>query len=169
MQPFVSRLLLLFLLLLPAACGAPRPAAYSPPVYGRGSVVAVWDLEDMSVESGPVLEEMGGMLTARVMDTLQRGGYVLVERQKLLLALEELHIGSSSLASEGSRLEIGRIVGARLMVFGGFQRVGEQLRIDLRMVEVRSGAVIRTAEQTTRAADVSGWLKAADRAAAGLL
>ncbi len=162
------RLLVLCFLLLPSGCAGP-PKAYTPPVYSRGAVVAVWELENMSVESSPLLDEIGEMLTARVIDTLQQGGYVLIERQKLLLALEELNIGSSALAGERSRLEVGRIIGAQLMVFGGYQRVGEQLRIDLRMVEVETGAVVRTADKTTRAADVSGWLDAAASAAAGLL
>jgi len=73
------------------------------------------------------------------------------------------------LADETTRLELGKILGAQLMVFGGYQQVGEQFRIDLRMIAVESGAVVRTGEKTIHTTDASGWLKAAEDAAAGIL
>lgn len=142
-------LLLLFFL---ASCASEK-TIYQPREYGAGSVVAVWDLEDLSITPHPALTDMQEFLTAQVIETLRdTGGYQLVERQKLLLALEELHLGSSNLASDSSRLRVGQIIGAQLMVFGGYQLIGEQLRIDLRMIEVESGVVVKTAEQTTTAA-----------------
>lgn len=142
----------------------------SPRSYGEGSVVAVWDLEDMSVTAHPVLGEMQEFIAARISETLSStGGYELVERQKLILALEELSLGSSTLASESSRLEIGRVLGARLMVFGGYQLIGKQFRVDLRMVDVESGVVLRAAESTVVSADMEGWLHAAEEAAGQLI
>lgn len=161
--------ILLFLLLFLPSCAAEQ-APYEVMEYGAGSIVAVWDLEDLSVTSHPLLSDMQEFLTAKIIETLKiRGGYELVERQKLLLALEELSIGSSELASESSRLKVGQILGVQLMVFGGYQLSGEQLRIDLRMIEVASGVVIKAAEQITAAVDISGWLKAAEDAASQLM
>ncbi|MCI5212025.1 MAG: hypothetical protein D3910_25325, partial [Candidatus Electrothrix sp. ATG2] len=159
--------------LLLAGCAMPPTETttpsepYVPKTYGSGSVVvAIWDLENFSVTENQILDDMQEFLTGKVTETLQgQGGFVVIERQKLLLALEELHLGSSELADENSRLEIGRLIGAQLMVFGGYQQVGEQLRIDLRMVEVESGAVIRTAEHTATAGDVAGVLAAAEAVA----
>jgi len=159
---------LLLLLILPSC--ATRESAYQPKQYGPGSVVAVWDMEDFSITPNPLLTEMQEFLTAKIMEVLaDEGQYTIIERQKLLLALEELNLGSSEMVSEGSRLQIGRITGAQIMVFGGYQLIGAQLRIDLRMVEVESGVVIRTAEHTSAAADISGWIKTAEVAARELL
>ncbi len=145
--------------------GTYTPATY----YGRGSVIVVWDLENFSVTDNHILDDMQDFLTAKVTETLKEsGGYVIVERQKLLLALEELALGSSSLVDKASQLEVGHLLGAQLMVFGGYQQAGEQLRIDLRLVEVASGAVIRTGQYTTTASDVSGLLAAAENVAAEL-
>lgn len=170
-KPFMFfKLLALVTLLFLGGCGGGQPTVYTPPQYSKGSVVAVWNLEDMSIITNPTLAEMSDFLTAKVTDTLkERGEYQIVEREKLLLALEELQLGSSELTAEHSRLQVGQIVGAQLMVFGGFQILGEQMRIDLRMVEVETGAVIRTATRTSSAADVSGWLKTAEEAATELL
>ncbi len=165
MKRYVSLPLMLVVACLLAAC-ASEQEAYTPAHYGSGSRVAVWDLEDMSVTDNPMLGDMQDFLTARVIETLaEKGGFAVIERQQLLLALEELSLGSSALASEDSRLALGRILGAQLMVFGGYQLLGEQIRIDVRMVEVESGAIIKAAEHTASAADLEGWLKAAEEAA----
>ncbi len=159
-------LLLQFFLL---SCVAEKTAPI-PKTYGEGSVAAVWDLEDMSVTVHPALGEMQEFFAARVSQTLSTaGGFELVERQKLILALEELSLGSSALASESSRLEIGRVLGAQVMVFGGYQLIGKQFRVDLRMVEVESGVVLRAAESTVISADMEGWLGAAEKAAMQLV
>ncbi len=159
----------LFSFLLAACGGSPAPQML-PKTYGSGSIVAVWDLENFSVTENQILDDMQEFLSAKVAETFkERGEYIIVERQKLLLALEELAIGSSSLASETSRLQIGRMLGAELMVFGGFQQFGEQLRIDLRLIEVESGAVVRVAEYTATASDVTALLSAAEAAALELL
>ncbi|MCI5122195.1 MAG: hypothetical protein D3908_13585 [Candidatus Electrothrix sp. AUS4] len=172
-----NRRFFFFLLIvsLLGGCAAPptemTSEPYIPKTYGSGSVLAVWDLENFSITENQILDDMQEFLTAKVTETLkEQGGYVVIERQKLLLALEELSLGSSELADENSRLEIGRLIGAQLMVFGGYQQVGEQLRIDLRMVEVESGAVVRTAEHTAATAgDVAGVLAAAEAVAKELL
>lgn len=173
MKTSMNTVLLTFALLLCqfflVSCVAEKTVPV-PRTYGEGSVVAVWDLEDMSVTRHPALGEMQEFFTARISETLSTsGGYELVERQKLILALEELSLGSSALASETSRLEIGRVLGARLMVFGGYQLIGKQFRVDLRMVEVESGVVLRAAESTVVSADVEGWLGAAENAAVQLI
>lgn len=168
MRERLKNILLCLLLFLPSCAAEQTP--YKPVEYGSGSIVAVWDLEDFSVTEHAALSDMQEFLTAKIIETLKtKGGYELVERQKLLLALEELSLGSSELASETSRLQVGQIIGAQLMVFGGYQMVGAQLRIDLRMIEVESGVVVKAAEQTVTAADISGWLKAAEDAAAQLI
>jgi curli biogenesis system outer membrane secretion channel CsgG len=66
-------------------------------------------------------------------------------------------------------LRLGRIIGAEQMVFGAFQMVGAVQRVDLRLVDVSTGRILRTASGTAGAADLNGWLQATDQAAAELL
>ncbi|MFZ1987296.1 MAG: hypothetical protein WAU91_22995, partial [Desulfatitalea sp.] len=84
-------------------------------------------------------------------------------------AIEELHLGSSDLADPETRLRLGRIIGAQQMIFGAFQVIGKQLRLDLRRVDVASGKILKTASGTATAADLNEWLRAADEAAAALM
>lgn len=140
-------------------CAAPQV------VYEKGTSVAVWDFENLSPMKGghPDLSEF---LSAKVAGTIKAKGYYnIVERQRLLLLLDELNLGTSMLVDEATGLQLGRMVGARLMVFGGYLVFAGQMRLDLRLVDVETGGVIKTAEKTVSATELTGWLKAAETAA----
>ena len=79
--------------------------------------------------------------------------------------MEELKLGSSSLADEDTRLKLGRLSGARLMVFGGYQIIGSRMRLDLRLVEVETGKIIKAVQKVSPASDLPGWLNSARGAA----
>ncbi len=131
--------------------------------------VAIWDLEDLS-PSGSPYPDMGELLSARVIQTFKdTDRYTVVERERLLLALEELNLGTTALVDESSRLRLGRLVGARFMVFGGYMVIGKVMRLDLRLVNVESGAIAKTSYRISSATDISAWIKAAADAAAELL
>ena len=55
------------------------------------------------------------------------------------------------------------------MIFGAYQVIADQMRLDLRMVDVETGRIIKTAEKTAGGGDLSGWLKAAEAAAKELI
>ncbi|NVN91265.1 MAG: hypothetical protein HXX11_11780 [Desulfuromonadales bacterium] len=132
---------------------------------GRG--LAVWDLEDLS--PGGSRLDIGELLSARVVVALKRrGDYTLVERTRLVRVLEELRIGSSSLVDEQTRLRVGKLAGARFMVFGGYMVIGGKMRLDLRLVEVETGKVRKAVQKTAVSNDMSGWMDAAEKAAAEL-
>lgn len=135
----------------------------------RPVAIAVWDLEDLSpVAHGQA--DMGEMLAGQIAARLDEApAYQLVERQQLLKAMAELQLGSSELADPQTQLKLGRIIGARQMVFGAYQAVGGTLRIDLRRVEVSSGKVLKTATAEAAVKDLGGWLQAADQAAGELV
>jgi curli biogenesis system outer membrane secretion channel CsgG len=129
--------------------------------------VAVWDPEDVS--PGAAAEQgIGEVLALRIMETIRERGIPVVERGKLLLAVEELRLGSSALAEESTKLRLGRITGARQMVFGGYLSLGNRVRMDLRLVDVETGKVLRTATRTGPAAGVGSLLDLCGKAAADL-
>jgi curli biogenesis system outer membrane secretion channel CsgG len=147
-----------------AGCAtAPVSITAGPPT------VAVWTLEDLSLP-GTTGADLAELLTARIMETVEAtDGYTLVERERLLAILQELNLGSSDLADEAAGLRIGRLAGARLMLFGVYQTVASQMRLDLRLVEVETGRVLNAAQQTVPAGDLAGWLRGAATATQDLL
>jgi TolB-like protein len=156
---------LLALALALAACAPTPPPAVSAP----RPVVAVWDLEDVGplTKASPVL---GELLSSEIIETIrQKGTYTVVERERLRLVLEELKLGTTSLVDESTRLRLGKLVGATLMVFGGYQAIGDMVRLDVRLVEVESARTVKAAFKTAPAANVPELLKAARAAAADLM
>ncbi|MBI5015950.1 MAG: hypothetical protein HZB55_10720 [Deltaproteobacteria bacterium] len=151
------------LCLLAPAC-APAPPVVAP----AGGSVAVWDLDDLTQGSASDAG-LGDVLAGPVIEVVRSRGFQVVERQRLLLVLEELRIGSSALADESTRLRLGRLAGARWMVFGGYQVYGGQMRIDLRLVDVETGAVRRAAQRTAPAGNLAPELEAARAAAQDLV
>ena len=140
----------------------------APAMDQKPGAVAVWDLENLSpIEPNPA--DLGELLSAQVIDTLgESGGFKVVERQRLLLVLEELNIGSSDIADASTRLRVGKIVGAKFMVFGSYFLMDDTMRLDLRMVEVETGKILKAAERTVSGNDLSTWLNAAREAARDL-
>ena len=90
----------------------------------------------------------------------------LVERQRLDQVLQEQKLGSSALADEQSRLRLGRLIGARWMVFGSLMRIGEDWQIDVRIVDVEQAQVVTTA---TEMGSQSDYLPALQRISAQIL
>ena len=143
--------------------------ASAPAMDKEGVTVAVWDLENF-VPADLAVADMGEMLSAKVIETFKESGkYVVVERERLLLILEELNIGASDMVSESTRLKIGRIVGARLMVFGSYTVIINTMQLDLRMVEVETGHILKATFKTTSSSNPIEWLKIARDAAEELL
>ncbi len=143
----------IWLIGLVVACKQQPSLTPSPEV-----TIAVWDLEDLSPQKTQ-LPLWGEALSAEIIQTLKEVGFRVVERERLLAILEELHLGTTALVDEETRLKLGRLAGARYMVFGAYQSVGSQTRLDLRLVEVESGRVLSTAHRVLETQDPGAWLK----------
>ena len=146
-----------------------QPGAPPPVSQERKPAIAVWDLENLS-PNAYAQADLGTLLSAKIMETVRQNAQcTLVERQQLQLVLRELDLGSSALADASTQLRIGKIAGARLMIFGAYQVIADQMRLDLRIVEVETGRILKAVEKTVSSADLAGWLAAAEAAAQELI
>ena len=68
----------------------------------------------------------------------------LIGRERVFDALRTLGSSGSDALDERMSIEVGRQLGATWLVSGGYQRLGDLIRITARFVEVGSGAVVRT-------------------------
>jgi curli biogenesis system outer membrane secretion channel CsgG len=153
---------LVMAVLLSACAGVPVP-------HQQGTTIAVWDLENLSPEDA-ARPDLGELLAAKVIEVMkEKGRYQVVERDRILLALEELNLGTTSLVDESTRLRLGQMVGANMMVFGGYMVIADQMRLDLRLVEVETGKILKTAQRVRAATDIAQWLSAAEEAADDLI
>jgi len=144
--------------ILVSACAAGPSEKPPQPV---SLTVAVFDFEDVS-PFNEATSNISDLLTAKSIETIdETGRFDVVERQRLAMVLEELHIGTSNLADRDTQLKLGGITGARLMVFGCYQVIENQLRLDARLVDVESGRVLNAVSEVAEEHTLPGWLEAA--------
>jgi class 3 adenylate cyclase/CHAT domain-containing protein/tetratricopeptide (TPR) repeat protein len=80
-----------------------------------------------------------------------------VERELLDKLLEELKLGTSQLADRNAALNLGRILAAKLVLFGQVIYSGPQTQVSLRVVETETGRISATvSESFGSAVPVSG-------------
>ena len=150
---------LLFCLLLPAAGGAAvhgvpppvpaTPAAQSAPAGQSGEAetdevtrvpapsVAVVPFSNISQDAAD--DWMGDGIAETVAADLESlGGLMVIGRDAVVSALG---IGPPVSTDTAAAARAGRVVGAHWVVTGGYQRVGQRLRITARLVESRTGVV----------------------------
>ena len=73
------------------------------------------------------------------------GGYPISSPERVSGAASEVGWAGGETAPDEA-VEVGRRVGARYVVSGAYQRLGEVIRITARFVDVASGAVVRSAK-----------------------
>lgn len=79
---------------------------------------------------------------------LRRAGQKVVERDQLNLALTEIALQQEKASDASTAARLGKMVGAKTVVVGGFQRANKRLRITARFVDVETGEIRDTAKVT---------------------
>jgi hypothetical protein len=112
--------------------------------HAQDVTVALWDFDVHAIDSAAT---SGVALYTRALpeiltqELLGYPGTRVVERSKLRQILDEQKLGSSSLSDEDTRIRLGRLSGARHMVFGSALSIGPMTRLDVRLVSVETSRV----------------------------
>ena len=72
----------------------------------------------------------------------------IVERNRIRAILEELNLGKSGFLDEEKAAELGHGVQATHILMGAFTTLGDTMRLDVRMVDVKTGVIAFTHEVT---------------------
>jgi TolB-like protein len=67
----------------------------------------------------------------------------LVERERLDYILHELEIEKSEAFDQGSAVRVGKQLGVHYLLLGSFMRLGEQVRIDYRLVKTETSELLK--------------------------
>ena len=115
-----------------------------PPGDGT-AVLAIVPFRNISGESSD------GWIGAGIAETLMADlqgaatGEVL-SREAVSEAMRAIGFTGAGPVGDAAVLEVGRRLGARWLVTGGYQRLGDQLRITARLMDAATGAVVRSAK-----------------------
>ncbi|MBT9547241.1 MAG: tetratricopeptide repeat protein [Candidatus Sericytochromatia bacterium] len=114
--------------------------AQSDAVSGSLSL-AVLPFENLTRQ--PADEWMGLSFAESLTGTLAKVPALrVIERNQLKRVLTEQNFSQSALVDSSQAPALGKLVGAKRMVVGHFQKVGDQLRIQARVIQVETGEVL---------------------------
>jgi TolB-like protein len=153
-------LLALCLLCATAAAGDPPPAPTVAILY--------FDYTGKTAELEVLRKGLAQML---ISDLSGSDAIRVVERDRLEDILGELKLQSSAKIDPQSAVKMGKLLGARYLVLGGYFDLQDVLRVDARIVDVETGRVVKSfgtngkpgdflpVEQKV-AGDLGGWFSA---------
>lgn len=102
-----------------------------------------------NLNSDPALEWLRVGMAETLVSDIRRGGKMkVVERDQVDRALAEIALQGAHGTDASTAARVGRMVGARVIVLGAFQKAGKNLRITARSVEVETGLVLEAAKVT---------------------
>ncbi|MCS6831160.1 MAG: FlgO family outer membrane protein [Armatimonadota bacterium] len=116
-------------------------------LHAAGEVIAVSDFVGKPVEIGQEIAETLGT------DLAKSDRITLVERSQLGQALRELRLQHAGLTEPSQAKRVGKLVGADAIIVGSFYVRANQIVINARVVDVRTGKVM-----AGRAENVQGKL-----------
>ncbi len=149
MRYFIPLSVLLFVLTIAASV----PAAET--------TLAVLDFENNSFFHRDVYESLSkGLADMMITELSTISSLKVVERQKLRSILEEMQLSQSGMVSEQNSVQVGKMLGAAHLVFGGFMvTMDEKIRVDMRIVEVETGLTVKAGEMTGKTKEVLTLVK----------
>ncbi len=85
-----------------------------------------------------------GLAQMLISDLSEKDAFIVVERDRLEEVMAELKLGQSKAFDPATAAKLGKLLGARFMVLGGYFDVMGTLRVDARVVEVETGRIVRS-------------------------
>lgn len=83
-----------------------------------------------------------GLAQMLITDVLNADGLTVVERSKLQNIMDELDLGHTGVSDPNTAAKVGKMLGARYMMFGSYLELFGTLRIDARIVDVETSQII---------------------------
>ena len=107
--------------------------------------IAVFDFEGRGIS-----QEEAKALTDRFRSVLvSTNKFIVVEREKIKLILEEIGLQMSGAVSGESLSEAGKLLGVQRIITGSIGKIGDTYTVDLRVIAVETGKVIGTISENT--------------------
>ncbi len=123
------------------------------PAVALDGPVAVMPFKNLNED--PSLTWLSNGIAETMISDLRRSGKVtVVERSQVDSALAEMALQGIKGTEESTASRVGKMVGARVMVVGGYQEAGSQLRITARFVNVETSVILDAAKVTGPAEQV---------------
>lgn len=112
--------------------------------FARGKMkIAVLNFKDTGIsrEFASFVEGLPNML---LMDLGKSKKIIVVERGKIDKAFKNFRIEKNQYFDQSTAIKIGRWLGADAVIFGNFSAVQEKVRIDARIINIKTGSLVES-------------------------
>jgi non-specific serine/threonine protein kinase len=128
-------------------------ATISGPTTKLENAVAVMTFSNITKEAAD--DWIGSGIAETVSADLKNvKGLSVIGRERTFEILKGLATGSLADSEEAVAIDIGRRLGARWILAGGYQRMAEMIRITARVIDVSTGEVLRTVKIDGKIAEI---------------
>lgn len=120
------------------------------------TTIAVLDFQNNCFVEPEKYENLSqGLADIMITELSQIQSIQIVERSQFKTIHDEMNLSQSGMIDEAESIEIGKMLGAQQLVFGGYMITGnDKIRIDVRIVQVETGLTLKASEVTGKVKDV---------------
>jgi TolB-like protein len=121
----------------------PQPSEPSTDTIAEKDKFKIAVMEFKSLNPGAKTTNLGSMISEMfTTEVVNNNSFKIVEREQLNKILGELKIGQSGVLDTTDAQKLGKILGARAIITGSVMKMGDNLRIDSRIIEVETGIIV---------------------------
>ena len=133
-----------------------------PKVVVRGEKVKVGVIEFQNLNEEAKRENLGTIFSEMLTTSFVNSeAFKITEREQLQKVAKELQLSQTGIIDVTQAKEVGKMVGADAIVTGSVVKIGGDLRLDARIIDVQSG-IILNAEKIIGKSDLLGISEMAD-------
>ncbi|WP_462325228.1 CsgG/HfaB family protein [Desulfoplanes sp.] len=161
-----SFIVILFLGIVPL-CGcksAPHTTSLQKPLRTAAAppkTLAILPFENNSITSPQTYTPLSNGLAAMLAGDLQQNNNAvkIVERAKIAALLKEIALGQTGSIDTATAVKAGRMLGAQSIGIGAFTVLGNQVRMDCRIIKVETSEIVMAESITGSSNDFLGLEK----------
>ena len=120
-------------------------------IFAQSETIAVLDFSNNCIlEKEKYASLSPGLAEIMITELSAVKSLKFVERQKINALIQEMQRAQSGLVAEETGLQVGKLVGAKYLIFGSYMVFNNKIRVDARIVEVETGLTIKAEEVTQK-------------------
>jgi TolB-like protein len=119
-----------------------------PKIIIKGEKVKIGIIEFQSLSEEAKKDNLGKIVSEMLTTSfVNSGSFKIIEREQLQKVVQEFQLSQSGIIDTSYAKQIGKITGADAIITGSVTKIGNDLRLDARIIDVESG-IILTAEKS---------------------
>lgn len=140
-----------------------------PKIIIKGKKVNIGIIEFQSLNEEAKKDDLGKIVSEMLTTSfVNSDSFKIIEREQLEKVMQEFQLSQSGIIDTSYAKQIGKITGADAIVTGSVTKIGDDLRLDARIIDVESG-IILTAEKSEGKANLKSIGMMTDRIVANLV